>query len=203
MTTDVEMAQAVVQKLEQAQRQLAHRGIELTEERQRVSFGAHTGDQRSRARLDKINSEIATHASEVASIEAAIAEADNRLGIAQREAAAVEDAAAAQQLADELKIFAGHGRKLDAALQALVEHGQALEASLLRINSLGAASPSRAQLDSLGALALHSSLMLTPWAREFRHLAPRERKTFTELVRAWTDNLAPSIARRLGMKEAA
>ena len=125
--SEVEKAEAVVQKLEQTQRQLAHRGIELTEERQRVSFGAHTGDQKSRAKLDKINAEIATHASEVASIEAAISEGNDRLDEARRIAAAAADGAEAEQLADELKVFAGHGRKLDLALQALVEHGQALE----------------------------------------------------------------------------
>lgn len=201
--SNIQKAEAIVRDLEDKRRSLVQKATELTDERQRVSFAAHTGDQAARKKLDRVNADLALHESEMASILSAIAEANVRVGAAQREAAATEDRAAAKELSAELKRFADHGQKLDVALQAMVEHGQALEQSLIRINQLGSPAPNRAQLDTLGALAIHSSLMQTPWAREFRHLAPRERKTFSSLVQAWCAQIAPSIARRLGTQERA
>jgi hypothetical protein len=62
---------------------------------------------------------------------------------------------------------------------------------------LGAPSPSHEQLSVLGTQALFTALEQTDWSKQFRRLAPNQRRTFASLVRGWHDQIMPSIARRL------
>lgn len=202
--TDIEKAAAVLRDLEDKRRALVEKGVELADERQRISFAAHAGnDVKARKRLDEINGAMASHGSELASIEAAIDEAKARLEAAHRDAALEADREAANELAEEWKDFVEHAKNLDKALAAVVEHGHALEKVLTRVNALGATSPSCAQLDSLGGRALMSALQRTPWAREFSPIAPNERRTFTALGETWGASVRNNVAARLGNKREA
>jgi chromosome segregation ATPase len=68
----VEKAEAVVAQLEQKRAACMKHGTELQDERANVALDAHTGDAKARQRLNEINSEIAVHASELASLDAAM-----------------------------------------------------------------------------------------------------------------------------------
>ena len=74
-----------------------------------------------------------------------------------------------------------------------------MKATVDEIHRLGGGAPTGPQFLSFGELALQSVLMQTPWARGFRHLAPRERRSFVELARGWTGgHAAAKLAERLG-----
>jgi hypothetical protein len=185
MTTDVEKAEHTLAALQSKREDWIKRGTELADERSSVAFNAHAcGDQKSRAKLDKLNTEIATHASELASLDSAIAEANIRLATAKADAALAEDRAKAEQLADTLSEFMQHAADIDMALATAVESSIKLEQALIKMNALGASSPNRNQLETIGELALHTALMRTPWARAFRHLPPNQRRTFSRNGRA-------------------
>jgi hypothetical protein len=204
MTTDVEKAEQTLARLDDKRRALVQRATELADERQRISYAAHAGnDKKSRQRLDEITAATVAHQSEMASIESAIAEATNRLATAKHNATLAADREQAIELGEVLETFAECGRDIDAALTIIIERSRLMEKTLHRMNALGAASPNRNQLETLGALALHTALMQTPWTRDFRHLAPGERRTFNAMVDAWYPVVEANIASRLGNEEAA
>ena len=76
--TDVEKAAAVVRSLEEKREQCVRRGIELADARAAIALDAHTGNSKARKQLDEINGQIATHASELASYDAALRAAGER-----------------------------------------------------------------------------------------------------------------------------
>jgi predicted glycosyl hydrolase (DUF1957 family) len=202
--TKIEEAEKTLAALEDKRKQLVQKATELADERQRISFAAHAGgDAKARKRLDEINAATVSHGSEMESIQAAIVEASRRVEAARHDAAIAADREAASELAEQWKLFVEHAKALDKALAGVTEHGHALEAILTQVNALGAASPSRAQLDSLGARALMSALQKTPWAREFSPIAPNERRTFSALVESWGASVRNNVAARLGNKREA
>jgi hypothetical protein len=197
----IENAEKILANLQTKQRDLARKAIELTDERQQIGFAAHTGDQKARQKLDKLNAAIVVHQSETASLEAAINEAQRRLDAAKHEAALAADREQAHELVQVLGQFTECCRLIDDALADIVTEGNRLEVLLGKINSLGCGNPNRAQLETLGALALHSSLMQTPWRREFRHLAPNQRQSFTGMIEAWHTAVSRNIEQRIGTKQ--
>lgn len=197
--TDVEAAERVVQELTEKRERIAHRVREISEERRTLAFAAHaSADQDARSRLDALNSEGATIAGEFEGIDAAIAEANRRLGAARQAADLEVDRAHARELRSVLAKFVEHGRKTDQALAALINETSSLRETLTQMHGLGCDFPSHALADTNARLAVVTALMQTPWRREFEHLAPRERRTFTELVNGWAARIEPAIRQRLG-----
>ena len=94
----VEKAEKVAASLEAKREACVKHGTELQDERANVALSAHTGDAKARERLDEINSEIAVHASELASLDTALRAALERLERARPQGATRADRAAAQQL---------------------------------------------------------------------------------------------------------
>jgi hypothetical protein len=76
----VEQAMKVVAQLEAKREACVRAGTELHDERANVPLSAHTGDAKARKRLDEINTAVATHASELASLDAALRAAADKLG---------------------------------------------------------------------------------------------------------------------------
>jgi hypothetical protein len=71
--------------------------------------------------------------------------------------------------------------------------------TLSEMHRLGCNFPSHEQLQSLGARALKTALMGTPWAREFEHIAPRERFNFAKLAEDWASRIENNFLKpRLG-----
>ena len=200
--TEIEKAEEILANLQAKQRGLASKAVELADERQRISFAAHAnGDAKARKRLDEITAATVARQSEMASIEAAISEAEKRLAEAQRNAAIAADRQQAEQLSKEWQCFAATARKLDEHLKQVVALTRVLEETVREMNKLGAASPSQAQVNSLGSRAITTALMSTPFARSFEHLPPRERQTFTGLAEGWSVMVRQNIAARMGADE--
>ncbi len=51
MTTEVQHAEKLVRDFEDKRRHIIEKAVELADERQRVSFAAHSGDAKARTRL--------------------------------------------------------------------------------------------------------------------------------------------------------
>lgn len=199
---DVETAARIVRELTEKRGQVAARVDEISEERKSLAFAAHAdGDPIAGQRLHALNAEGATIAGELEAIDAAIAEGQARLDGARQTEAKGADRANALELRKVLAEFAEHGRKMDEALAVLVAASAAFTETLNKIHALGSDFPTHAQAHVNASMALSTALMLTPWRREFRHLAPREKRTFGEVTAAWAQPIENGIRLRLGESE--
>ena len=82
--TSVAEAEEVLRSLEAKREELIARSEQLPELRRDAAFAAHVeGKAEARKALDKVAAEVSTHASELASIDDAIAAAKNKVFIAQ------------------------------------------------------------------------------------------------------------------------
>ena len=95
----IDAAQAAIANLTAKRDVLVTRGQELATIRASVAFKALSeGDATSRRKLDEINRESVVHDHELASIDAALVTARQRLEAAQRHAARMADRAKAAEL---------------------------------------------------------------------------------------------------------
>lgn len=193
-----EGAERVVAELCDKRASTAERIDALSAERQLIAYAAHTGDMKARKRLDALNAESATFAGEIEGIDAAIVEAGARLEAARRAEALADDQAAARALRAVVAEFQDHARGIDQAFADVVKRAEAFAGCASKMRDLGADRPSDAQLMALGARALKTALMKTPWARAFEHLPPGERHTISELADVWAKAIEATIAQRLG-----
>jgi multidrug resistance efflux pump len=158
MSEDFEQAEKTLVALRSKRDAVVAHGVGLGEERGKISFAAHTGDAAARKRLDKLNAEIALHDSELRSLDAAIAEATERV----KQAQAAEHAKAERETAAELKAAVADlrvaGQTLDDALAVLVGAGGELHAAVDKIHALGCSHPHHQQVLSLGERALVTAL---------------------------------------------
>lgn len=188
-----------IQNLEKKRASLVERGVRLVEERRLIAYDAHAdGDQKARARLDKLNAEAATHASELASIDDALATANNKLASAQHAATTAADRQRAADLQDEFQHFVALAKKIDSDLNTVVVASNELKSSMDQIHRLGSPTPTSQRFLVLGEMALHGRLMFSAWPRGFRHLPPKDRHNLADLAAGWARSAAPSIAARLG-----
>jgi hypothetical protein len=79
MSDNITKAEAIVTELKQKRETLVARGVELADQRQKISYDAHTGNKQARAELDTINRQISMQGSEARSLDAALAEAETRV----------------------------------------------------------------------------------------------------------------------------
>src|SRR5262249_22398993 len=179
------------------------RGVELADERANVALDAHTGNAKARKRLDEINAAIASHASELASYDAALKVAGERLRDAQAAEAREQDKANAKALRGEIKTLLAASELADEALAQLVVAGNALKAAIDQINALGFPHPTHMQLLTHGERVCKTVLMQTPWARGFEHIAPGDRRQFSDIIPQWAAMLERAVAEKLGEKAVA
>ena len=112
------------------------------------------------------------------------------------------DREAAVALRNAYNTFVELSADLDAALALVVENAQAVKATVDEIHRFGGGAPTGQQFLTFGELALQTALMQTPWARGFRHLSSRERRTFADLARGWSGGVAAAkLAERLGEQQ--
>ena len=192
-----------IAKLQTKRASLVERGVRLVEERRLIAYDAHAdGDQKARARLDKLNAEAATHASELASLDDALATANKKLEAAQHAQATAEDRQRAADLQDEFQHFIALAKKIDNALGIVVATSNELKELMDTIHRLGSGTPTSQQFLVLGEMALHGRLMFSAWPRGFRHLPPKDRHNLGDLAAGWARSAAPGIAQRLGEEQA-
>ena len=199
MTTEVDAATKTLNDLLDQRDQLTGRSAKLADERQKISFAAHTGDKGAKDKLRKINDETVFHNVELESVDAAIAEANARLDAARQAEAQTADREQALAVRAKLNRFTELGLLLDDCIADFVGAANEMNATLRDINALGCASPNSSQMRVLATLAMKTFVMQIPWtAKEWEHLAPNQRKSFKELVSGWHDMIENHISARLG-----
>jgi hypothetical protein len=192
-------AEATIARLEGKRSELVARGTELATIRASLAYAALAdGDDKSRAKLDKLNIEAATHTSEVAAVEAAINTANERLVAARDHEAKAADRTNARELKVVLDQFVESATQLDQALADVAALGNNLHQIQARMRDLGSPVPNAAQLDSLGYRCLLTACASTPWSRHFETLAPHERRSFSALIDIWRATNEKHLAARLG-----
>jgi hypothetical protein len=144
-------------------------------------------DAKAKSKLDEVQRELANTEFVQSTLTAAIFEAERRLSEMRARVAAAEQTKAAKRRLDLAAKLREIGKKLDAGFTGEVAHR--LFALGTEINRAGSVTPSQQQIHVLGLQALQTSLMGTPWSREFRVLAPSERKTFSSLCDSWADSI--------------
>lgn len=205
--TDREKAELTLKNLENIRKHLLQEQAELADERGRVALRAHTGDKKSRTRLDEINIASAKFASEFASIEAAIIEANKNLDAAQAAEAQAADRTKAEQIA---ALNAKLKEELDDADDAFAEAISSVlsaRALLMEMHTLGVTSPTDQMFRINAVIAIKSAIQLLPSQYindfEFMRLSPSQKKHFKDLANAWGITIENQIIARLPRKEEA
>ena len=156
----------------------------LDDRRKALSFAAHSEGGVAKKELDGLNKHRAIAVAEIESLEIAVVEASRRVDDAHRDADLQVEAEKAERALAIRESLARRAAKLDKALAALAEEGNAFHAELRELNhTVGCRSPNEFQFQSLGERAVKSALMFSPFKIE--HIAPGERRTFVEVLAAW------------------
>ena len=137
-------------------------------------------------------------ASEQASYEGAITEANARLAVAQADEALAADRESALALRAACAEFVETGHEIDLAFQDLAAHAADLAKILDRIHQAGCSVPSSEQLRVLGEICARAALMKTPWARAVEIVPPLQRRDFKSLIDGWAAQIEQNINARLG-----
>lgn len=204
---EVERCELTVKNPENIRKHLLQERAELADERGRVALGAHTGDKKSRSRLDEINVASAKFASEFASVEAAITEANKNLDAARRAEAQAADRTKAERIA---ALNAKLKEELDDADDAFADAISSVlsaRALLMEMHTLGVTSPTDQmfRINSVAVIKTVIQLLPQPWINdfEFARLAPSQKKAFKEIVSGWCSTIERQVADRLPKVEAA
>ncbi len=151
-----------------------------------VAFSAHSGDKAAIAALAKHNAEAATASAEARSLEAALAEAQRRVAAAEAKAQDDRERDRAREALELVEQFEKRAESLDAALRDFVEHYNALEADWRTLAALGYHPTASFELTRVG-VSLAAQTALQRARLEGRFLAPHERRSFGEVIGAWSD----------------
>jgi hypothetical protein len=195
----------VLNNLRQKRDALVAHGVELGEERTRLSFSAHAeADKAAQKRLDTLHGELGRFESELKSVDEAIAEATKRVAASQAaEAQAVvrQRAEEARKHIDELEqVFEYVDKHLTAALRGLI----AIERGVVDLHAKDVTFPSDTQL-RLGITAVIGTFLQqlpkTWWSElsaGLKYRAPNERKTAMSYWAAIEPSLRNQIGARTG-----
>jgi hypothetical protein len=191
-------AKSVVADLEAKRESSIRRGVDLADERANVALAAHTGDDKAAKRLSEIHTAIAVHGSELASLDAALRAASTKVEHASAALAVELKKLDAIKLRAASLAFSAHMKKLDEALDELVNVLFDVEPLRQKLQALGV-GPTHEQFCVLGERPLLNALGDTVFeGRVGRRLAPSERTTFTELAAAWSRSHDAEASRVLG-----
>jgi hypothetical protein len=184
---NLEKATAIVTRLEEKRVACIRQGTDLADERANVALAAHTGDAKAAKRLQEIHQAIATHSSELASIDAALRAAGERVVTARQ---VIEGEAAKANAVEVRKLLASFleaARDADAVLEDFNNSAEEIRRALTAIHARGVEYPTHMQLQTLGQFCLLTHLGRSPWAREFEVIPPSARREFSPLVAQWVD----------------
>jgi hypothetical protein len=208
MPSDIEQAEHVLNNLHQKRVALDARGVELGDQRLRLSFGAHTGDDKARKELDAINRESALHDAELRSLDCAIAEATARVNRAQAAEARKADQKRAAELRKHVDQLAEVPAFVDEHLAAALSGLLAYDRGVAELhNKFGVAFPTDIQtrLGMVAVLGTWLQQLPKAWWNEIsagmRFRGPLERKTASSYFKQLEPGLRTAIKQRLGDAE--
>ena len=197
--TAVEQAGQVLAELESKRRLLVESRASDDAQRREIAFAAlATNDKAAAQTLGKLAAAAARFDVSLREVDDAIVEGRDRLARARAAEALEVDRLRARELQAVIEQLREAGSVADDCLADLVEAGAALKTAFDRLAQLGVHSPRHEQLSALGARAILTSLMLTPWKRHFETLAPGQRQNFAHVIAGWCANLERDVSARLG-----
>src|SRR5262249_15431982 len=94
--------------------------------------------------------------------------------------------------------FREAGGKCDRALKLLAQGSSELRKIVQATNQRGLGNPSAAQLQALGSRAILGMIINSPYAKDFPHIAPAERKSFATFTEAWAAMIERHVNTKLG-----
>jgi hypothetical protein len=198
---DIEKCELTIRNLENIRKHLLQEQAELADERGRVALGAHTGDKKSRSRLDEINVAAAKFTSEFASVEAAIVQAEKNLDAARQVEAGAADREKAKAIAALNAKLKDELANADDAFADAIGSVLSARALLMEMHALGVGSPTDPMFRINAVACIKTALqnLPQPWISdfEFSRLAPSQKKNFKPLAEGWCNQIANQIAERL------
>jgi hypothetical protein len=191
--TAIEQAQAVITDLEAKHAAGIARTAEIARECDALAYDAHAaGDEKSRAKLDRLREEATKNDHNVGTIKAALKVAHERLAAEEHKEAVKADKARALALREEVVKIGEHMRIADEFFAAGVDALGAVNAGIEQVHQLGEPYPTAVQVKANIEFAIHTMIQTLPrpWWRDWlRPLAPLQRRS---LMGIWTP-----MARRL------
>jgi uncharacterized membrane protein YkoI len=183
----------------QNQKAVAERhNADLATERQRISFRAHTDDKVARKRLSEIHREVAEHGSEMISLDAAIAEAQQRVTGAEADATHALEQQRAREALDLLEVLREHAAGCDSAVRSFLLSYDQLDRAAARLAGI-TNGPSRDQVRSWSKRALATALLGHRATFDFVDATPpSDRHSFAQGADAWALRIAGWAQQRLG-----
>jgi hypothetical protein len=168
-TNGVASAEQTLAALEVKRAACVKRGTELQDERTALAFSAHANnDAKAKTRLEQVHTAIATHASELASLDAALKSAGDRVAIARRAEALADDRAEADELRKVFARFQHVAKEMDQHLLGFALGASEWKRLVDEIHRLGRAGPpTSAQYLTFSQIATAAVLMGLPWSRTF------------------------------------
>lgn len=161
------------------------KAADLGSERNQISFRAHgSGDPAALSRLSIIHREISEHSSEMASIEAAIGEAETRVKQAEAAAARALEYQRAKETLTKVDDLGYLAADCDTALRNFLLAYDRFEKLAVAIGAV-AGRPDRPIIRILSQKALASALFTHKDVFDTRHLAPNERLSFADAAAGW------------------
>jgi hypothetical protein len=198
MRNKIKSVEQLREEIAQIERQLVH----LTELEAKaghiideVALPAHRGDVKAQKRLDKIEhariAEIGKRRRLEAAREAIKVEIQQALAAADREAAR-ERAREARRI---LESFHQLGAEIDNNVRKLLTDYEKISTTMARLADLGATRISGEMVKANTRRALMAALIPIRNDLELKLLPPLERRTFSDLVRAWCAGIEQTINR--------
>lgn len=185
-------AQATLDALLTKRADAGNRTAAIAAERDAIAFEAHTDGGPAQKRLKELNLDAAMAAGELASLDAAVAEAKRRLQDAGGVLAAAKRRAAADHAADDLTKLQTLGDQIDAALTGFVDAVTAYDAVADKIHRAGFGGPGyanrRLHLENVVRFAL------TPLRLRNIGRPPGGAKSAGDLTAQWHQDIASRIA---------
>jgi hypothetical protein len=200
--SEIERAEQVLAGLQTKRETMAARSVELEEQRTQIAFGAHTGNEKARAKLDTINREAAVMGSELASLDAAIKEAGVRVEKAREAASRAQERADAEALLKRVAEITECMAYIDKHLEHTVRGMTAVHQALEDVRALSGGHPSWMLVKSNAERAIKTALQRLPsiWWRDWLVdlVPPGERKTFSDFWSRQAMSLERNARERLG-----
>jgi hypothetical protein len=201
--TAIEQAQAVIADLEAKHAACIARATEIAKECDALAYDAHAaGDEKSRAKLDRLREEATKEDHNVGTIKSALKVAHERLAAEEHKEAVKADRARALLLREETIKITEHMRIADEFFGAAVESLSAANAGIEQIhNKLGEPFPTATQMKVFVEIALHTMIQTLPrpWWRDWlRPLAPLQRRAFASVWAGMARRLENIVRQRLG-----
>jgi hypothetical protein len=193
---ELEAARETVGRLVEQRHTLEQEGPKREAELAEISYSALVeGNPVAKKRLAELHRLAATEASEIAAVDAAIAEGRRRLAAVEQRVRQADERHRVKEVLRHADRLSDHGARMDALASELAEVCALFQAEQRAIVRLGVEQPSAETLNIFLRRALLTATRGTALQTEF--LAGNQRITFAELGAAWSRNYADYGKRQL------